>query len=466
MEKQVKVKSFLNKISYYYMFRILEVLFVMSLAFTMPIFEFGVAFLSLVFMYFFMYVLDFRIVDNDQKSLKKYCNNLSVLFPLKGVFAGLCLLGLSYVFPSLELALRLSAIVAFFMSLKSTPEVYYKLIGQEIKVYRSYFISQVVLMMVVSISLYFVNTYVSVIIGYALFFAIMMVLLWKDFPYKLKPKVNKVIIAKIVDEWRQRLFNRSINNLLEYGLLIYVALVYGIKEFATVYFVLLISNFFYRRVTIFFSRMFKNKFENISYDMFKLNMVRIIEYIAFISAPLSIIFFAFSFEFGMLLNYPRFFDIIYVFMIAGLVKTLFETGRIALQYEKKEYINQRIMVFELILLLILVPILNVMFGLFGIAVGYFIASVLSSLLYVLLAERITKLNLLTVSRDYFYILFSAIISSILIAMIKEWYPIRNIWTIMLFGLIGLAIYIGLTFVLNQDLYKRFTRFVFDILDEE
>ena len=51
-------------------------------------------------------------------------------------------------------------------------------------------------------------------------------------------------------------------------------------------------------------------------------------------------------------------------------------------------------------------------------------------------------------------------------MIKEWYPIRNIWTIMLFGLIGLAIYIGLTFVLNQDLYKRFTRFVFDILDEE
>ena len=438
----------------------------MYLAFTLPIFDFGVAFLSIVFMYFFMYVLDFRIVDTDQKSIKKYCNNLSVLFPLKGVFAGLALLGLSYVFPSLELALRLSAMVSFFMSLKSTPEVYYKLIGQEVKVYKSYFISQVVLVITVSIALYFSNTYVPVIIGYSLFFAVLMILLWKDFPYKLKPKVNKIIITKIVNEWKERFFNRSINNLLEYGLLIYVALMYGINEFATVYFILLISNFFYRRVTIFFSRMFKNKFENISYDMFKLNMVRIIEYIAFISVPLSVIFFSFSFEFGKLLNYPRFFEIIYIFMIAGLVKTLFETGRIALQYEKKEYINQRIMVFELILLLILVPILNVMFGLVGIAIGYFIASVFSSLLYVLLAERITKLNLITVSRDYFYIFFSAIISSILIALIKEWYPIRNIWTVLIYGLIGLAIYVGLTFLLNQDLYKRFTRFMFDILDEE
>jgi len=465
MEEEGVVKALLGNVSYLYLWKILNFLTIIFMAKFLPIDQFGIAFLTLTIIYFFTTFFGIRVKKlSEAKSIKKYCNTLIFLYPLIGAFI-IVLLGLfKFIFPGLPF--MLASLIVLLISIKSTPDIFYRSRGYEPKLYRTYAFSQIIASIAIVTMYYFNLGYKAVLFGYILFYLISTIILWKDFPFKIKPKLDNKIVSDLSDDWKSHLINKSMVNMLTNGIMIFIALYYSLIDFSNLYLAYFIGYFLYENVTLFITRLLSLKFVNMSYDLFKLNVVRLMEYLSFIIVPFGVTLMMLAYEFSRyVLNWVMFSNIFALLVLTGMIRGVFETTRVIFLSERKEEIITKIGLVEFFILLVLTIILSHFFGLYGIALALLISAIISSLFYILVTERLTKLNVLAVSKDYFYVLFAGIITALLMGLLKEWFPIKSIFSFMSSYVFGWILYLALIFMFNKELYKRFIRFAFELMEE-
>jgi len=271
MDKSNFIESFRSKVTYRYMWKLLYLLtFVVSARF-LDLENFAFAYLPLLMAYFFMDFFDLNLNETDGKSVKKFCNTLSILSPMVGVFVGIIIMLLSFLFPTISIPLRLSASIVIFHSVKFTPETFYLSRGYEKRVHKIYAISQFVSTLFIIISLFFNLGYVSIIYGHMIFFIMTTTLLWTTFPFSLKPKIDKKTLSKIYEDWKVRFKEILYKNIIARGILIFIGVVYGLKEFSVIFLSYMIGHFMYREGSSYIVKLFRNKFNNMNFELFKIN---------------------------------------------------------------------------------------------------------------------------------------------------------------------------------------------------
>jgi hypothetical protein len=85
-------------------------------------------------------------------------------------------------------------------------------------------------------------------------------------------------------------------------------------------------------------------------------------------------------------------------------------------------------------------------------------------LYIAVSGRL-KVGMFTLSRDYTYIIFSGVVSALLVGLLKETFFVRKPTSVVLLFVIGILIYFGMTLFFNKEFYRRFIRFAFNLVEE-
>jgi hypothetical protein len=304
----------------------------------------------------------------------------------------------------------------------------------------------------------------AIVYGYLLSWVIKIVLLWYNIGLKIDVSFNMSIIRRF------NLVHSAVNVILRYGLLILAPLFFGVEKFAYLYLTFYLGFFLYENVTLFLSSqllpIFKGYLAN--QELFNLSLVRVLEYFSFVLMPFTIIPLLLFKDFFMFMlgeNW-KVYDLFFVLVIAGVSKAIFEVSNIVLMAKDKHKIMQRIRIFDVLLVLLLAAVLGYFFGLFGIALAVLISTLLSSFLFMFASFKILKLNVIGVSKDYFYIIFSAILTALSLGLLKEWFSAGGIFSVIILWIFGVVIFVFSIYLINRDFLKRFTRFVFGIIGEE
>jgi len=301
--------------------------------------------------------------------------------------------------------------------------------------------------------MFFGYGYYAVLIGYSAYLFLSVILLWKNFQFKLRRLFSKEKLSELLLE-----------NIFKYGVLIVTAFVFGLNTFAYLFLAYEISYFMYLNITLFVTDFLMNKFKTTE-ELFRFNLIKLIEYASFVIVPFTVIMVTLSKQFSEYgIKWLGFSDVLIILLFSSMFKGIFEITRIVFLTQKKEIISFRIKLFELGLLAVLY-IVFMFLDIFGIALAILISSVLSSVVHLLLSERIITLDLITVSRDYFYIFFSGVLTALALGLLKEWFAVNNFISFVSMFTLGIFIYLILTFVFNNELYKRFIRFVYNLLEE-
>jgi len=468
MGQEFNFKEILPTIGYRGKWKILELITIFVLARLLLLRDFGIAFFAMACVYFIVYFMKIEYYDKDSTKVKHFYNTLAMFIPIFSVI----LAGLIFLFTFalstgvLRETLRFSAVILMFSSFSLLPESFFMSRKESEKVYKVYFFSQL-LMTLTSIVLAVKGyEYKAVLYGYIIFYLANIFLLWRKFPFKLKPKIYKPMLDEIKTQLSNNLSIYALPAVSSYGILILTAFAFGILDFAYIYMAYIIGFFLYENITIYMTILFLPLFKKIAEndELFRINLVRITEYASFVIVPISALIFALSrefttFVFGSVWKSSS--EIISLFVLAGMIKAIFEITRIVFIIKAKAQIIDRIKAVELISFLILFIILTKFFELNGVAISFLIASLISSALYVLLSSRFTKLNIFSLSKESFYILFAGVITALFLALLKEFFTITNLVSLALFFLLGLAIYLVLVFIVNKDIYKRIIRIIFN-----
>ncbi len=466
------LKALFGIVGYRYLWKGLELLTILILARLLPIKDFSIAFIAMSLIYLLQSFMKLNYREKDSKKIKKFYNALSIVAPITGsIIAGIIfILSISIIPLQYIEAFKLSAVILLLSSFILTPKTFFLNRNELKKLYRSYAIAQVfTTILIVSLALSDLG-YKAVLYGYIVFYLGNTVMLWELFPFKLKATVNKDMIGKIFLIWKENLASTTISALLYYTVLFYTALFFSLSDFAILFMALTIGYFLYENITIFINSLIIPKFiemeENENYELFRYNLVRVMEYFSLKIVPISLILIVLArqvLEIGFKWNFGT--DTLTLIIFAGMLKAICETTRIVFISKARFNIIGRIKYLELIILLLGLIIFVKLFGFLGIALAITISSVLSSLMYLLVGARITRLNLITVSRDYFYIFFSGVMAALCIGLIKELFFIKTLFSLIILIIFGELIYVWISFVFNKELYKRFVKFIFSLMEE-
>jgi O-antigen/teichoic acid export membrane protein len=443
-----------------YSWKVMELISVLVLARMFLPLEFGYAFIVITVI---SMAYPFFII----KETKDY-NNLHSFSVFSGVVGASMLLIASYFFGErlhLPYMLRFSGLFFLLSMLTVVPISYFTSEKKLDKIYKANLISQAV-MLGISILLFFFNLgYQAILYGYLVFWLVKLLLLWTE----MGIKVN--IFSFDINTIKSFNFQQNIiTGILKYGILALTPLFFGVEKFAHLYLAFYLGFFLYENITVFLSNqlspVFRGYLEN--QDLFNLSLVRLLEYISFVIMPFTLIpLLLFKdiilFMFGE--NW-QIFDLFFVLIIAGVAKSIFEVPNIVLMVKDKQKIVKRIRVFDIIFLMISAPILGMFLGLFGLVLGVLISSLLSSLLFMIASLRVLRMNVIGVSKDYFYIIFSAILTALLLGLLKEWFSPGGFFSIFVLWILGVALFVLSIYLINRDFLKRFVRFSFNMIGEE
>ncbi len=463
MMKQV-VKYFFTKSGYFYLWKSLELLTIIIAAHFLMINEFSIAFFPIILAYFFMSFFDVSMKETDAKKVKRFCNTLSLVSPLYGIFSAVMILAISFIYP-LMVPLRFAAAIVLFMSFKKTAEVFYLSRKRHEKVYFVNLISQVISSILLFVLLFFDFKGLSILISYLVFHIFSTIMLWVFFPFKIRSSLDKKSYREIFLSIRENLKINIPRILTIYSPLIVVGFFNQIY-FSYIFLAFTIGYFLYENMTIFVTDLFLERFVNMSYDMFKYNLVKITEYLSFIVLPISMINIVLIPQISsIIVNWEGFAEILLMLIIAGMIKSITDITRIIFITEPNEIAMIRIGIIELVMLFFFIIVLGLIFGSYGIAMAMLISVIIISVIKMLVAQRFIKLDVITVSRNFIYIFFSALIAALSVGLLKEWFNIQNIYSVFFIYIFGLLFYLLLTFLINRDLYKSFIRFIFEVLEE-
>ncbi len=465
-------KGLSSIVGYRYLWKGIELLTILILARLLSITDFGMAFLAMSVVFLVQSFMKLSYREKNSAKVKKFYNALSIISPLFGtVIAGILLLLTVTILPEIYIeAARLSAVILLFSSFILTPETFFFNRNELRKIYRSYAIAQI-FMSILTISLALSGLgYKAVLYGYIVFYLGNTVMLWELFPFKLKAALNKELFIKVFNTWKENLTNISISVLLYYTVLFYTAIVFGLSEFAVLFMAFTLGYFLYENITIFLNSLLIPKFiefeESENHDAFRYNLIRVLEYFSLKIVPVSLILIVLARQIlNIGFHWDMGVDIVTLILIAGMFKAICETTRIVFISKARLDIIERIKFIELIILFIGLVIFGRLLGFLGVGLSILISSVLASVMYLLVGARITRLNLLTVSRDYFYIIFSGVMAALFVGLVKEVFFIRTLSSLVLLVILGDLVYLGIIFVVNKELYRRFIKFLFNLMEE-
>lgn len=459
------VQFFFTKVSYLYLWRFMELFTILVSAHFLTINEFSIGFFAVLLPYFLMSFFNINMIEKDSSEIKKFCNTLSLVYPLIGVFVGVIIFVISLLYPSLAIPLRLATVIALFISFKKTAEVFYFSRKRHEQIYFFNMISQAVSSILLFVMIYLNQKELSVIVSYIVFNVITTILLWSFFPFKIRSRFYKEHYLNIFSSIKLNLKSDILKNTITYLPFVVVGF-FNREYFSYLYLGFVIGYFLYRNLTLFITDLFSTRFVNMSYDMFKYNLVKITEYLSFIIFPVSFINIVLIPQISsIIVNWDGFSEILFMLMLAGLVKAITEITRLVFIVEPKVTAVLRISIVEFSLLIIFMLLLGWLFGSYGIAMAIVLSVLIASIINLLIAQRFIKLDILTVSKNFFYIIFSALISAFSVGILKEWFRITNIFSLIIIFIIGILIYLGLTFFINRGFYKTFVRFMFEVLEE-
>ncbi|AJF60940.1 TPA: hypothetical protein HA239_03140 [Candidatus Woesearchaeota archaeon] len=452
----------LSKVGYFYLWKSLEIIAILFFARFLSRPDFAIAFIPLLTLTFLTSFLDTARHSSGENEENKFYNVLNIISIFLGiVIAGIMIL-LSSVSSQLYISFMLSSAIAIFIGLKTMPEVYY-LDKSPKKVYRAYSRAYTIALPLMAVLVLFKFGFYSAIAGYLAVQAIAAFLLWKNFPIKIKLEKHRAELNRILIQ----LWKGMLGIDLVYVVLILTGFFIGLREFSFLFISFVIGSFLYRNITLFLAGHLQNKFAEMGYDVFKFNLIRLIEYTALVAVPCSLVLMVLSEEFiQYFLTWGNFSEIFIMFLFAGMLKSIAEVTRLVFFTEEKQDVMHRIRYIESGLLVLLSFLLYSRIGIQGIALSAAISSVASSLLYLGTAEKLTRLDILTVSRDYFYIFFSGVGTALLLGLLKEWFPITGLISLVFFIVLGLGLYVAMTLMFNRELYKRFIQFSFKLVEEK
>jgi O-antigen/teichoic acid export membrane protein len=447
-----------------YSWKVMELISVLVLARLFLPLEFGYAFIVITLV---SLAYPFFILKEAGKQAEEY-DNLHSFSVLCGVIGALIILIASYFFGDrlhLPFMLRFSGLFFLLSMLTVVPISYYTSEKKLDKIYKANLISQIV-MLGISILLFFFNLgYQAILYGYLMFWLVKLLLLWPGMGIKVNVFSFDINIIKKFN-FRQS----AIISILKYGILVLTPLFFGVENFSYLYMAFYLGFFLYENITVFLSKqllpLFKGYLEN--RDLFNLNLVRVLEYFSFVIMPFTIIpLLLFKdillFIFGE--NW-QIYDLFFILIITGVAKSIFEIPNIVLMAKGKQKVVQRIRIFDIICLVLFAPVLGKFLGLFGIVLAVLISSLLSSLLFMIASLRSLKLNIIGVSKDYFYIIFSAILTSLSLGLLKEWFSPGGFLAVFILWIKGVTLFILSIYLINKDFLKRFVRFSFSMIGEE
>ncbi|MBT3721175.1 oligosaccharide flippase family protein [archaeon] len=455
---------FFTKVSYLYIWRFIELLTIIGAAHFLSINEFSLAFFPIILAYFFMNFFDLTIKEHNPEKIKLFCNTLSLIAPLYGIFVALIIFIISLLYP-ITIPLRYASTIALFISFKKTAEVYFTSKKRNERIYFVNLISQIVSAILMFSMIYFGYESLAVLVSYLIYNLLTTILLWAFFPFKLKSKFNKEAFGEILLSLKSNLELKFTRNISTYAPLIIVGFLNKIY-FSYIFLGFWIGYFMYNNFTIFITDLFMDRFKNMSYDMFKYNLVKITEYLSFLIVPLSLISMVLIPQISsIIIPWTGVSEILWMLLLAGLIKSIAEISRLVFIVEPKLLVLVKITLIEFGVLFFFIIILGNFFGSYGVALAMLITSILISILYLLISQRFIKLDIVTVSKNYFYIVFSGFLSALAVGFLKEWLNVQNIYSLLVIYLIGLGIYVVLTFLFNKSFYRMFIRFIFEVLEE-
>ena len=458
------LQYFFTKSGYMYLWKFLELLTIIIAARFLTIIEFSESFFAIVLAYFLMSFFYVSMNETDTIKIKNFLNTLSLVSSLYGIFVGVILFVISMIYP-LTIPLRFATIIALFLGFRISAEIFYKSRNREEKVYFLKLISQVVASIVLFVLIYFNFKEISVLISYVVYNILTTIMLWTIFPFKIKSRFDKESYLTIISSVKSNLKINLTKNISLYAPLIIVGF-YNRIYFSYIYLAFVIGYFLYKNLTIFITDLFKEKFLKMSYDMFKYNLVKLTEYLSFIIFPISLINLVLVPQISsIVVNWEGFSEILLMILFAGLIKSISEISRLIFIVEPKETVAVRLSVVELIFLFLFMLILGDLFGSYGIAMAIVLSVIISSIINLLVAQRLIKLDLITVSKNFFFIVLSALISTLSVGLLKEWFNVKSMFSLAFVYFIGVVIYIGLTFLINKEFYKQFVRFIFEVFEE-
>lgn len=453
-----------EEISFRYIWKVVELLTVIILARILDIRDFGAGFLIVTIYYFITSFYKIGFHEKSTAKIKKFFNTLSVAAPLFGILLAGSIFLFSLIYDSLNI--RLLSILILLQSLTITPETFFASRNEYHKLYKSYAYSQIVMSIVAIVLAQIRFGYIAVISGYVMYNLTNALILWSMFPFKLKPKIDISIVKNIWTDISSKFFNYSLTTLLAYGVLLYSAIT-GIVNFAYLYLGFLLGFFLYENVTLYANSLLIRKFVELSGESFKYNFVRFIEYITYTIVPLSVILLVLLKEFIQLVlgtGWSSANDVLVILVIAGLLKGIFGTTRIVFIVKEKFQVITRVRVIELATLVVFLLILNPI-GIYGIAFSILSSVIVSSVIYSLLLWRLIQLDLFVLSKEYFYILFAGVMTALFTGLLKEVFEIQSILSLFILIMVSLIMYVFIVFVFNKELYKRFVRFLFNLVEE-
>jgi O-antigen/teichoic acid export membrane protein len=467
MGREFEPKDILNNISYRYAWKFAELITLIILIRILDIRELGIAFFSMTLVYFVRACAKLNYKESGTEKIKGFYNALSLAMPIIGII----LAGIIYIIASLINAgalaesLKFTSILIMFSFFSLIPEIFYKNRNEFDKTYRSYFFSQIFMAVLTIILALKGLGYQAVLYGYIFFYIINTILLWGKFPFTLKPKIGKYGLNEVYSVFKSTFKVSFLSAILKYGVLIFSAVIFGFINFAYLFMAYFFGFLLYENFTLFLMKVLLPFFRKLSenQELFKFNLVRIIEYISFFIMPFSLITIILSKEIIIKIMGTAWTGSLesFIFLLfAGLIKSIFEITRIIFLVKEKENIISRIKLFELVVLVISFILFTRFFSFNGVGLSILLASVVSSIFYVLIASRFTKINMIAISRDYFYIFFSGILTALIIGLLKEYLLIDSLGSIIAMYFFGVVIYLILTFAFNKDLYKRFIKLFF------
>jgi len=453
-----------GKTKYRMVWKIIELVNIIFLARILSIEEFGLGFFIMTLVFFITSFMKTGYPRHKDKE-KEFYNTLSIVSPALGMITTFALLIFSFfVHKDIRLLLRFGSAFIFLRSLTVMPEIFYFGRKRYNKIYHSYTTSQLI-MGIISVVMA-INGYghQSILIGYLCFHVFNLLFLWYKFPFKVQPALDKEMMVEMARYLRRNFDSIITASTLSYGVLL-ISLIYGLKQFSFLYMAMYIGFFTYENLTLFINSIVLKKFFEVrdNIEQYKFNFMRLMEYISLLTVPVNLIFIIIIDKvLGILIGAEWIFasEIFVIVLVAGLIKSIVETTRVILLTEEKYKMINRIRFVEFVTFILFSFILRTYYGL---VLSLLIASVVSSILYFVISSLIMKINLVSVSKDYAYILASGILSALFAGLIKELFVINNLISLIVLFFLTIMCFIGITYIFNKSVYKRVIKFIFNLM---
>lgn len=455
-------REFVARLTFRYAWKFTELLTLLILARMLNVEQFGLGFFSLTMIYFLISLVKFCPGNKENKQLY---NTLSVVAPIVG-FSFLGVLFVISIFLSGQTAeaMRLAAVIVMFSSFVITPEIFYR--QHSTRIYKSYTLLQAFTSAVALVLAYLGFGYKAIAIPYILFYLGNTFILWSVFPIDLEPRVSTDVLREIFTAWKSSVPNNLVASLVAYGPLLLTGILFGMGSFAFLYLAYCVGFFLYENITLFLNSSIAGHIRSDEPDALRVSMLHITEYVSFVIVPLSLVPLMLARDISVFMIGPGWSILaepMIFLLLSGLLKGISEVGRIALMVKSRHGVIHRIRLFELFFLFTGLLTLPRVLGLAGIGISILIASAASAFLYITVTARMTGISMIN-SRDYLYILFSAVLTMLGIGLVKEFAGAGSAIITLFYLLTGVVFYVSLTFFFNRDFYRRFVRFAFSLVE--